>query len=79
VPQSAGGKDPGKLWIPEEIGHWHEDDPPCKNGTKQGTRQGQHGTRNLEKMDVPKTASAETVMQKWDKEQKPETAAMKQE
>jgi hypothetical protein len=78
VPQSAG-KDPGKLWIPEKTGHWHEDDPSCKNGTAQGTRQGQCGTGNLEKMDVWKKASVETGMQKWDKELRPETAATKQE
>jgi hypothetical protein len=38
-PRSAGGKDPGKLWIPEEIGHCRQkDDPPCRSGTAQGTR-----------------------------------------
>jgi hypothetical protein len=35
--------------------------------------------RNLEKMNVWEEASAKTRTQKWDKEPRPETAAMKQE
>jgi hypothetical protein len=38
APLEAEGKDPGKLWIPEEIGlHRPEDDQPCRSGTAQGT------------------------------------------
>jgi hypothetical protein len=37
-PQSAGGNDPEKLWIPEKIGHrLQRYDPPCRCGTAQET------------------------------------------
>jgi hypothetical protein len=35
--------------------------------------------RSLETTDIPEEVSAETGMQKWDEEQRPDTAVMKQE
>jgi hypothetical protein len=56
-------------WVPEEIGPLPQrDDPPCRSGTAQGKLrekldQAQCGTRNFEKTDIWKEASAETKMQ----------------
>jgi heme-degrading monooxygenase HmoA len=43
----AKGTEPGKLWIPEEVGSFLEkDDPPCRSGTAQGKhRQKKNRTR----------------------------------
>jgi hypothetical protein len=79
--------DPGKLWTAARIGRRQnkDDDPPCKSGTAQGKRrqeksdQRQRDTRNLWKTDIQEEASAETITQKWNKEQRPETAASEQE
>jgi hypothetical protein len=40
VTQRAKGMDPGKLWIPEEVGSLLQmDDLLCRNGTVQGKHQ----------------------------------------
>jgi hypothetical protein len=71
--------DPGKLWILEEIGCcWHEDDT-VQGTPASGTRQGQCYTEKFERTDVREEVSAETGTQKWDKEPRPEKAAMQLE
>jgi hypothetical protein len=59
LPSEAEGMKPGKLWIPEEIGHHqNEEDPLWKSGTVQEKLyqekldQGQNGTRNLQRTDA---------------------------
>jgi hypothetical protein len=50
--QTAERTDPGRWWVPENVGyHPQRDDPPCRSGTAQGTlssgtRQGQWCTKN---------------------------------
>jgi hypothetical protein len=72
----AGGKYPGKLWIPEEIGrHRQKDNPPCRSGTSQETLQGQGWTRNFGKTDAREETSGESGRQHWNKGPRPKEAA----
>jgi hypothetical protein len=86
APRSAEGKDPWKLWIPEEIDcRRQKDDPLCRSGTVQGTQswrtvsqtrmteesgQGQSCKRNLERTDAWEETADLPGRHQWNQELK---------